>query len=87
MEQGNGGDRNQYLKEHNIKTYLVVVPDEFNDVCIKSIVLFLLIKKGNHPHNTIIMITIISIDAKTKKCEWHGKERINANAKEEGRSK
>ena len=46
VEQGNGGDRNQYLKEHNIKTYLVVVPDEFNDVCIKSIVLFLLIKKG-----------------------------------------
>ena len=47
MEQGNGGDRNQYLKEHKIKTYLVVVPDEFNDVGIKSIVLFLLIMKGN----------------------------------------
>ena len=46
MEQGNGGDRNQYLKEHKIKTYLVVVPDEFNDVSTKSFVLFLHIKKG-----------------------------------------
>ena len=32
VEDGNGGDRNQYLKEHNIKTYLVVAPDEFHDV-------------------------------------------------------
>ena len=47
MEQGNGGDRNQYLKEHKIKTYLVVVPDEFNDVSTKSFVLYLRIKKGN----------------------------------------
>ena len=68
MEQGNGGDRNQYLKEHKIKTYLVVVPDEFNDVSTKSFVLYLRIKKCCHPQNTIIMITIISTDAKTKKC-------------------
>ena len=32
VEEGNGGDRNQYLKEHKIKTYLVVVPDEFHEV-------------------------------------------------------
>ena len=32
VEEGNGGDRNQYLKEHNIRTYLVVAPDEFHDV-------------------------------------------------------
>ena len=32
VEEGNGGERNQYLKEHNIRTYLVVPPDEFHDV-------------------------------------------------------
>ena len=34
VEEGNGGDRNQYLKDHQIKTYLVVAPDEFHDVSI-----------------------------------------------------
>ena len=32
VEEGKGGERNPYLKEHNIKTYLVVAPDEFQDV-------------------------------------------------------
>ena len=34
VEEGNGGDRNQYLKDHQIKTYLVVAPDEFHDVSV-----------------------------------------------------
>ena len=36
VEEGNGGDRNQYLKDHQIKTYLVVAPDEFHDVSVKE---------------------------------------------------
>ena len=36
VEAGNGAERNQYLKEHNILTYLVVPPDEFCDVSIVS---------------------------------------------------
>ena len=36
VEEGNGGDRNQYLKDHQIKTYLVVAPDEFHDVSVRE---------------------------------------------------
>ena len=36
VEEGNGGDRNQYLKDHQIKTYLVVAPDEFHDVSVQE---------------------------------------------------
>ncbi|XP_057319497.1 adenylate cyclase type 5 isoform X2 [Microplitis mediator] len=31
VEEGNGGERNSYLKEHNIKTYLIVPGDTFKD--------------------------------------------------------
>ena len=36
VEEGNGGERNQYLKDHQIKTYLVVAPDEFHDVSVRE---------------------------------------------------
>lgn len=29
MEEGHGGERNAYLKENNIKTYLIVPEDSF----------------------------------------------------------
>ena len=32
VEDGNGGDRNSYLKEHNIKTFLIIPPDNFHEV-------------------------------------------------------
>ena len=32
VEEGNGGDRNSYLKEHNIKTFLIIPPDNFHEV-------------------------------------------------------
>ena len=32
VEEGNGGDRNQYLKENNLRTYLVIPPDDFHEV-------------------------------------------------------
>ena len=32
VEEGNGGERNQYLKEHNIKSYLIIPPDNFHEV-------------------------------------------------------
>ncbi|XP_074096910.1 adenylate cyclase type 6 isoform X1 [Cotesia typhae] len=31
VEEGNGGERNSYLKEHNLKTYLIVPGDTFKD--------------------------------------------------------
>lgn len=31
VEDGNGADRHAYLKEHNIKTYLIVPPDHFTN--------------------------------------------------------
>ena len=73
VEEGNGGDRNQYLKDHQIKTYLVVAPDEFHDVSVQE-------------HNCDLNIHSISLnmirmhvvfnalflqisDAKTEKCK------------------
>ena len=50
VEEGNGGDRNQYLKDHQIKTYLVVAPDEFHDVSVQE-------------HNCDVNIHSISLDA------------------------
>ena len=32
VEEGHGGDRHPYLREHNIKSYLVIPPDNFHEV-------------------------------------------------------
>lgn len=32
VEEGNGGERHAYLKEHNIQTFLVIPPDNFQEV-------------------------------------------------------
>lgn len=31
VEEGRGGERNAYLKDHNIRTYLIVPGDTFKD--------------------------------------------------------
>lgn len=31
VEEGNGGERNSYLKEHNIQTYLIIPGDTFKE--------------------------------------------------------
>ena len=73
VEEGNGGDRNQYLKDHQIKTYLVVAPDEFHDVsareynCDLSIysILFNIIRMRVVLNTLFLHIS----DAKTEKCK------------------
>ena len=32
VEEGKGGERNTYLKDHNIKTFLIIPPDNFHEV-------------------------------------------------------
>ena len=36
VEDGKGGERHEYLREHNIKSYLVVPPDNFHEVRLPS---------------------------------------------------
>lgn len=31
VEEGNGGERNTYLRDHNVQTYLIVPGDTFRD--------------------------------------------------------
>ena len=89
MEEGNGGDRNQYLKENKIKTYLVVVPDEFNDVCTNM--LFNLEFYGrfvlcfNDCLNIINSNHIFIYRCKDKKVQvaWEGMFRCKCERKEE----
>ncbi len=37
VEEGNGGDRHPYLREHNIQSYLVIPPDDTHGVRTISI--------------------------------------------------
>ena len=55
MEDGHGGDRHPYLREHNIKTYLVIPPDNFHEVTHKDwlvqcrvFCLFVLVNRGRY---------------------------------------
>ena len=32
VEEGNGGERSQYLRENNINSYLIIPPDNFHEV-------------------------------------------------------
>ena len=36
VEEGHGGDRHPYLRDHNIKSFLVIPPDNFSEVSQKK---------------------------------------------------
>ena len=38
VEEGNGGDRHPYLKEHNIQSYLIIPPDETHEVSLSPFI-------------------------------------------------
>jgi adenylate cyclase 5 len=47
VEAGHGGDRNAYLKTHNIETFLIVPSDEYRDVsdiyCTSNIIFIVIV--------------------------------------------
>ena len=73
VEEGNGGDRNQYLKDHQIKTYLVVAPDEFHDVSVHepncNLNKYSISLNMIRMHRVFNALFLSISDAKTEKCK------------------
>ena len=73
VEEGNGGDRNQYLKDHQIKTYLVVAPDEFHDVSVQEhncdLNIYSISLNMIRMHVVVNALFLPISDAKTEKCK------------------
>ena len=73
VEEGNGGDRNQYLKDHQIKTYLVVAPDEFHDVSVQEhncdLNIYSISLNMTKMHVVFNALLLQISDAKTEKCK------------------
>ena len=62
VEEGHGGDRHPYLREHNIKSYLVIPPDNFHEVSrmfTANYSLFIPAALSNLPFSTMIPTLLI----------------------------
>ena len=58
LEPGNGGDRDDYIRDHKIQTYLVAIPEVYTLMCWQSLVSFI-------KHSIMALATIVLKDQST----------------------